>query len=99
MKVHTQSIHFTADEKLLFYIEQKLSKLTQFFDRIMIAEVKLKLENNTGRIRDKITEIQIKLPGDILYVSTTSKTFEAAVDQALSKLKKQLVRYKGKRRG
>ncbi len=93
MKVHTQSVHFSADAKLISFIEKKLGKLDQFFDRIVSANVILKLENS-GQIKDKIAEIKINIPGAILYAKETNKTFEASIDNAISSLKRQVVKYK-----
>lgn len=93
MKVHTQSVHFSADQKLLAFIERKLSKLDQFFDRIVSAKVLLKLENS-GQIRDKIAEVRLEIPGTILFVKETNKSFEASIDLAIDSLRRQLIKYK-----
>jgi len=97
MKVHTQAVHFSADSKLLQFIERKLKKLEQFFDRIIEASVILKLEN-TGKIKDKIVEIKLAIPGNTLFVKESSKTFEASVDDALNALRRQLIKYKSRLR-
>ena len=93
MKIHTQSIHFDADTKLLEFINKKMAKLEQFFDKIIETKVVLKLENS-GQVRDKVTEIKLSIPGSILFVKETNKTFEAAIDKAIDTLKRQLIRYK-----
>ena len=93
MKVHTQSVHFSADAKLISFIEKKLNKLDQFFDRIVSANVTLKLENS-GQVKDKVAEIRINIPGTILYAKETSKTFEASIDSSISSLKRQVLKYK-----
>ncbi len=93
MKVHTQSLHFSADSKLIQFIEEKLAKLEVFFDRIIEATVTLKLEN-TGQIKDKIVEVRLAIPGSVLFVKETNKSFEASVDSAASALKRQLIKYK-----
>jgi putative sigma-54 modulation protein len=93
MKVHTETIHFSADMKLIAFIEKKLQKLEQIFDRILDASVVLKLEN-TGQIRDKIAEVKINIPGSVIFIKETSKSFEAAIDMAVEALKRQLIRYK-----
>ena len=95
MRVQTEAIHFSADVRLLDSIEKKMTKLENFFDRIIEARVILKLENS-GQIRDKIAEIKIHLPNGIIFIKETSKTFEAALDKALVALKRQLVKYKEK---
>ena len=93
MKVQTKAIHFTADQKLLFFIQKKLAKLEQFFDRIIGVEVVMKLENS-GKVKDKIVEIYLKVPGETIIAKETHKTFEGAVDGSIPALKKQLVKYK-----
>ena len=93
MKVHTQSLHFSADQKLIDFIEKKLGKLTQLFDRIIDADVVLKLENS-GQIKDKVAEVKITLPGSVLYAKESNKSFEASIDSATATLKRQLIKYK-----
>lgn len=93
MKITTASIHFNADQKLISYIERKAAKLGQFYDRIIDASIFLKLEN-TGQVKDKIVEIKLMVPGDLLIATESSKTFEAATDVAVDNMKRQLIRYK-----
>ncbi|MEZ5042561.1 MAG: ribosome-associated translation inhibitor RaiA [Saprospiraceae bacterium] len=95
MKVYTESVQFKADQKLLDFIEKKVSKMDQFFDHIIDARVTLKLEN-TGQVRDKIAEIRLKVPGDVLVVKESQKTFEASIDEAVDVLKRQLIKFKEK---
>lgn len=98
MKVYTEAHHFNADQKLLEFIERKLSKLDTFFDRIIDARVTLKLENS-GQVKDKIAEVRIAVPGDVLVAKDSEKTFEAAIDKLTDVLKRQLIRYKERQRG
>ena len=42
VKIH--SVHFDADKKLLNFIEERVNKLTKFYDHIIDAEVILKVE-------------------------------------------------------
>lgn len=96
MRVYTESVQFKADSKLLGFIERKLQKMEQFFDRIIEARVVLKLEN-TGQVKDKIAEVHLSVPGDTLLVRETDKTFEASIDHAMDTLKRRLIKYKEKR--
>lgn len=66
MKIRVQSIHFTADVKLLDFIQKKADKLDLFFDQIISGEVYLKLEN-TDVEENKITEIKLLIPGNDLF--------------------------------
>jgi putative sigma-54 modulation protein len=93
MQIITQSVHFTADQKLLDYIEEKLNKLEKYYDRIVDAKVLLKLENN-GQVRDKIVDLRIRVPGNLILASGTNKSFEQAFDEALATCKRQLRKYK-----
>lgn len=95
MKVYTESVQFKADQKLLDFIEKKLNKMDHYFDRIIDARVTLKLEN-TGQVRAKIAEVRLKVPGDLLVVKESQKTFEAAIDAVVDVLKRQLIKFKEK---
>lgn len=98
MKVYTEANHFAVDQKLQEFIERKLGKLDTFFDRIIDARVNLKLENS-GQVKDKVAEVRISVPGDVLVAKETDKTFEAAIDKLTDVLKRQLIRYKERIRG
>lgn len=93
--MYTESVAFKADQKLIEYVERKLVKMDQFFDRIIDAHVVLKLEN-AGQVRDKIAEVRINVPGNILIAKESRKTFEASVASAVEALRRQLIRYKEK---
>ena len=93
MNIHITSHHFDADQKLLAYIDTKLSKLGHYFDKIIDTQVFLKLENS-GQVRDKIIEVRMNVPGDTLFASESSQSFEAATDLVSDNMKRQLIRYK-----
>jgi len=93
MKIQTTAVHFDADQKLIDYVTLKTGKLGQFFDRIIDASVFLKLENS-GRVRDKIVELKLNVPGETLIATESSKTFEAAVDLAVDNMSRQVKRHK-----
>ena len=97
MIVHTAAPQFKADQKLLAYVEAKLSKLSVVFDRIIDCSVTLRLENS-GQVRDKIAEVKLQVPGGVIVASESQRTFEAAVDVLSDKLRRQLKRYKTRRR-
>lgn len=96
MKIRVQSIHFTADKKLLNFIQKKADKLDVFFDQIISGEVYLKLENVEDEA-NKITEIKLMLPGNQLFAKHQCKTFEEATDQAIESLIKQIGKHKQKK--
>jgi putative sigma-54 modulation protein len=98
MKVNFQSVNFKADQKLLNYVQQKLDKLDQFYDRVIDADVFLKVKNTNTR-ENKIVEIKLNVPGTEILVEKEGIAFEEATDQAADVLKRQLSRHKEKVRG
>src|SRR5476651_547255 len=96
MKITVQSIHFTADRKLLDFIQKKVDKLETFYDHIISGEVYLKLENVEDEA-NKITEIKLMLPGNQIFAKEQCKTFEEATDLVLESLRKQIEKHKQKK--
>ncbi|WP_288954939.1 ribosome-associated translation inhibitor RaiA [uncultured Polaribacter sp.] len=97
MKVFTQSVNFNADKELIKYVEDKVSSLTKFHDKIVDAEVFLKVQNTSDK-ENKITEVKINIPGSELIVKRETKTFEEGINTAVDNLKRQLKRSKEKHR-
>ena len=97
MKIQVQSVHFDADSKLLAFVENKVTRLTKFFDNIIEAEVFLKLQDSGGRVQDKIAEIRLQMPGKILVDKKISTTFETAVLVSVDSLQRQVLKTKQKR--
>jgi putative sigma-54 modulation protein len=95
MKIKIHSIHFDADIRLLEFIETKTSKLLQFYDDILSAEVFLRLENVEDN-DNKIVEIRLEIPGNNLFSKKQSNTFEEATDNAVEALRRQLQKHKAK---
>lgn len=94
MNVNIQTVHFDADAKLLEYIEKKVSKLTQFHDRITHVDVYLKLDNIVHTIKDKVAEIKVMIPRHEFFVKQSSKSFEASFDEAMDSVINQIKRKK-----
>lgn len=94
MTVNIQTVHFDADSKLVTYIEKKVSKLTQFHDRITKVDVYLKLDNIVHNIKDKVAEIKVSIPRHEFFVKQSSKSFEESFDEALGAVINQIKRKK-----
>lgn len=95
MNVKLQSVHFDADKKLVSFVNDKISKLNQFHDKITSSEVILRLDNSDGG-DNKIAEIKLNIPGKELFAKRQCKTFEEAVDTSVDALRNQIAKYKGK---
>ena len=79
MKVNLQAVNFNVDRKLVDFVQEKLDKLEKYYDKIVSAEVFLKLENTSDK-ENKTVEIKINVPGDDFIVKKTAKSFEEGVD-------------------
>lgn len=97
MKVFTQSVNFNANNELIEFVESKVSALTKFHDKIVDAEVFLKVQNTSDK-ENKITEVKVNIPGSELIVKRETKTFEEGINLAVDNLKRQLKRSKEKHR-
>jgi ribosomal subunit interface protein len=95
MEIRIQSIHFNASTALEKFIQKKVSKLEQYYDEILEAEVILKVTKPETTL-NKNTLVKIKASGTELFASKSSDTFEESVDTAVEALEKQLLKFKGK---
>jgi putative sigma-54 modulation protein len=95
MKVNVHAVNFNVDGKLIDFIQEKMDKLEKYYDRVVVADVYLKVEK-TSEKENKIAELKIHVPGDDLMVKKQCKTFEEAVDQSAESLERLLVKRKEK---
>jgi putative sigma-54 modulation protein len=95
MKVQVHAVNFNIDKKLAVLIEEKVETLVKFYEKIINAEVFLKVQK-TSEKENKIIELKIGIPGKDKLVKKTSNTFEDALLQAVSSMKNSLKRIKEK---
>ena len=93
MKVNLQAVNFNVDRKLVDFVQEKLDKLEKYYDKIVSAEVFLKLENTSDK-ENKTVEIKVIVPGDDFIVKKTAKSFEEAVDLSVDSLERSIVKRK-----
>lgn len=96
MKIRVQSVHFTADQKLLDFIQKKADKTDTFYDRIIDGEVILKLDKSSEDKKNKVLEVKVMIPGTVFFAKENCKSFEEAADLAFESIQKQIQRFKGK---
>ncbi|PWL28801.1 MAG: 30S ribosomal protein S30 [Fluviicola sp. XM-24bin1] len=95
MDFKVNTVHFTADQKLVDFIQGKVKKLELMYDRIIASEIYLRLDKSEEK-ENKIAEVKLLLPGNELFAKKQCKSFEEAADLAVSALKKQVERHKAK---
>ena len=96
MEVKINSVHFTADQKLVDFVNKKVGKLDTFFDGIINTEVTLKvLKPETAN--NKVSELKVSIPANgYLFAKKQADTFEEATDLAIDAVRKQLDKFKEK---
>lgn len=95
MDIQVHSVHFTADKKLVSFVNEKVGKLELFFDNIIASEVFLRLDKSQDG-ENKIAEVKILIPGKELFAKKQCKSFEEAADLAVEALRKQVHKHKEK---
>ncbi|WP_196885182.1 ribosome hibernation-promoting factor, HPF/YfiA family [Aureivirga sp. CE67] len=98
MKILFQSVNFNADKDLVAFIEKKVEGLEKFYDKIIDAEVFLKVQQ-TSEKENKVAEIKVNVPGDEMIVKKQSKSFEEGAALCVDALKRQLEKHKERQRG
>ena len=96
MEVKINSVHFTADKRLVDFVNKKVVKLDTFFEGIINAEVTLKVEK-PETANNKISELKLSIPSNgYLFAKKQADSFEEATDLAIDAIRKQLGKYKDK---
>lgn len=89
MTVNFQYVNTDVSETLSAYIEERLEKLSNKNEFLISAQVYVKhddKDHNAG----KMCNIELSLPGPPIYAMSNESTYEAAVNEAIRDLKKQL---------
>ncbi len=94
MEIRVQSIKFDADQRLLDFVEKKLSKLPKYYDEITSVEVAMSL---LPEHENKNVKVHVRIPGNDLVIERNAKTFEDAIVDCVDILKDKLVRVKEKK--
>ena len=66
MKVNTQSVNFNADQKLIDFIQRRMDKLEQYYDKVIKSDVFLKVENTSDK-ENKILTFPLNSHGSLLH--------------------------------
>lgn len=95
MKINLQTLKFTAKQSLKDYVEEKVSKLSRYDDKIISADVTLLLEESRSP-ENKTCDIRLQVPGNDDFVKKTCTTFEEAILTCVDTLQIVLQRKKEK---
>lgn len=95
MTINLQTVNFNAKEGLEEYVERKYGKLDQFYDKIIGAQIFLRVENMSEK-ENKFVEVRLEVPGDDIIVKKSGQSFEECIDLSVDTLKKLIIRKKQK---
>lgn len=98
MTIKIQSVHFDADKKLVEFIQERIDKLTHYYDGIISSDVTLRIDTSSA-VDNKIAEIRVHIAGNDLFAKKNCKSFEEAVDTTIDALKTQVKKHKEKIQG
>ncbi len=96
MNIKINSVHFTADQRLVEFINKKIGKLDTFFEGIISCEITLRVEKPEAA-NNKVSEVKLSVPGnDYLFAKKQADTFEEGIDLAVEAVRRQLKKLKEK---
>lgn len=96
MKININAVKFKADEKLLAFVNEKVSKLDRHLSNIIDSDVTLKVDKPESD-NNKIVDIRLAVKGYDLYASKQADTFEEATMLAIDALKPQIDKLKDRK--
>ncbi|MCI5990704.1 MAG: ribosome-associated translation inhibitor RaiA [Candidatus Cryptobacteroides sp.] len=94
MEIRVQSLKFDADQKLLDFVEKKVSKLGKFDENITAVEVVLSL---LEKPENKNVKLMVHVPGGPQVIERNARSFEEAVNDCADAMKEKLTRHKERR--
>ncbi len=96
MNIQVNTVHFTADQKLIDFVNKKVAKLDTYFEGIIGAEIIMKVAKPEAA-NNKVAEIKLSIPGsDYLFAEKQADSFEEAIDLAIEAIRRQLSKFKEK---
>lgn len=93
MKINLQSLKFTAKQHLVDFVEEKVSKLGRFDEKIISADVTLSVQDGK-HVDNKACDIRLVIPGNDMIVKRAATTFQEAVLNSVDTLQNMLNRKK-----
>lgn len=93
MKIVTNGRQMVVGTELKQLFEKKLKRLDKFFDDDVTAYITLARKRNLERL-----ELTVSCKGTMFRSEVTADTFQTALDEAIEKITRQIVRNKSKLR-
>ena len=93
MKLIIQTPDFKATPALEKFVGEQLEKISSYHKGIIDARVCLRIEKSDIK-ENKVCEIKLTIPGNDLFASRQTDSFEASVVKSIDALKHQIAHLK-----
>lgn len=97
MQLQLKAVNGSLSDSVRAYAEKRLSKLSRRLHEQTPVEVTFSREQNPSIRQDHVAEGVVFTKGQSLVARESATTYEAAVDQLVDKLERQIERYRDKR--
>lgn len=95
MKLEMHYVDNDRSQALSDFIQAKVNKLETFYDGIISGEVYIRTEKGDPK-KEKVVEIRLNVPGNSLFAKEAGESFEAATDETVEALRRQIKKFKEK---
>lgn len=97
MQLQVKAQHATVPAVVREYAEKRLSKLARRLHENVVVEVTLSRERNPSIRDDHVAEAVVFMKGPNVVAREAAPTYEAALDELVDKLERQIERLRDKR--
>jgi putative sigma-54 modulation protein len=98
MRLQVKGRNLEVSEQIRQYAEEKLGKLDRLVKDPTRVELELAVEKNPSISDNHVAEATVWTKGPVLRARESSADMKASIDQLVSKLERQVKRYREKRR-
>ncbi|HZD60257.1 MAG TPA: ribosome-associated translation inhibitor RaiA [Anaerolineae bacterium] len=96
MEIIVKGRHINVTDALRSYAEEKIGRITRYFDQIQKIEIEFNDEKNRSIVNSKTVEVTVFPKGPILRAKESSSDMYASIDMVVDKLERQIKRFKSK---
>ena len=98
MKIVISGLHLKKEPQLEEYARKKVQKLSKYHPQILQIDVRLIAQkSHRGQENDYYCEITAKVPGKTLEIVDSERAMAKAIDKAVERTKRTLVKYREKK--
>jgi putative sigma-54 modulation protein len=99
MQLIVQSKNIQVTDRLHEYVEDKVNRLDRYLSAITDARMELSTEKTRSSEDRQVAQLTVRSKGMMLRAEERSGDIFTSVDMVMDKMKRQIDRYKRKRRG